>query len=79
MLSFAGCSLPQPWPCSFVWRLFSGIAGARADGAGPVGGHVLQQRSSASATLGPLMFCGALAWAPLLAATLGAHVCAQQP
>lgn len=68
MLSFAGCSLPQPMALFFVWRLISGIAGAALMVLGPsvaMAAAAPQRR----ATLGPLMFCG-IGVGALLAATL---------
>ena len=68
MLSFAGCSFPQPMALFFVWRLISGIAGATLMVLGPsvAMAAVAPQRRAA---LGPLMFCGVGVGA-LLAATL---------
>ena len=68
MLSFAGCSFPQPMALFFVWRLISGIAGATLMVLGPsvaMAAATPQRR----ATLGPLMFCG-IGVGALLAATL---------
>ena len=68
MLSFAGCSLPQPMALFFVWRLLSGIAGATLMVLGPsvaMSAAAPQRR----AALGPLMFCG-IGVGALLAATL---------
>ena len=68
MLSFAGCSMPQPMALFFVWRLISGIAGATLMVLGPsvaMAAAAPQRR----ATLGPLMFCG-IGVGALLAATL---------
>lgn len=67
-LSFAGCSMAQPMPVFFVWRLISGIAGATLMVLGPSVAMVatpVQRR----AVLGPLMFCG-IGVGALLSATL---------
>ena len=68
MLSFAGCSLPQPMALFFVWRLLSGIAGATLMVLGPsvaMAATPLARR----AALGPLMFSG-IGVGALLSATL---------
>ncbi|MDO4592043.1 MAG: YbfB/YjiJ family MFS transporter [Comamonadaceae bacterium] len=67
-LSFAGCSVAQPMPVFFVWRLISGIAGATLMVLGPsvaMAATPLERR----AALGPLMFCG-IGVGALLSATL---------
>lgn len=67
-ISFAACSVPQPMPMFFVWRVVSGIAGASLMVLGPslaMAATPIERR----ATLGPLMFCGIGAGA-LLSATL---------
>lgn len=68
MLSFAGCSMPQPMVLFFVWRLLSGIAGAALMVLGP---SVAMAAAAPwrRATLGPLMFCG-IGVGALLSATL---------
>lgn len=67
-LSFAACSVAQPMPLFFVWRLISGIAGASLMVLGPsvaMSATPLARR----AALGPLMFCG-IGVGALLSATL---------
>ena len=56
-LSFAGCSVAQPMPVFFAWRVVSGVAGATLMVLGPslaMAATPPQRR----ATLGVLMFCG---------------------
>ena len=67
-LSFAACSVAQPMPLFFVWRLVSGIAGASLMVLGlsvAMAATPLARR----AALGPLMFCG-IGVGALLSATL---------
>ena len=67
-LSFAGCSVAQPMPVFFGWRVVSGIAGAMLMVLGPsvaMAATPLERR----AALGPLMFCG-IGVGALLSATL---------
>lgn len=67
-LSFAGCSMVQPMPVFFGWRLLSGMAGAALMVLGPsvaMAATPLARR----AALGPLMFSG-IGVGALLSATL---------